>query len=105
LKRECLIAFEHGIPAGFAIFNSGQFFDQTFLWLLVTDPDFRRIGVATNLIECIEKLCRNAKLFTSTNRSNKAMQSLMKKLSFRRTGVLRNLDPGDSEIFYVKKLG
>jgi ribosomal protein S18 acetylase RimI-like enzyme len=103
-KRECLVALQDGIPAGFAIYNTGSFFDQTFLWALVTDPKFRRMGIGSNLIRRVESLCPNNKLFTSTNRSNSAMQALMKKLGYRRTGIVRNLDPGDSEIFYVKKL-
>jgi ribosomal protein S18 acetylase RimI-like enzyme len=100
----CLLAKLANVPAGFAIYDQGSFFDQTFIWLLVTSPQFRRRGVASSLILEIMHLCKTRKLFTSTNQSNKAMQGVMKKLRFKRCGKVSDLDPGDPEIFYVKRL-
>ena len=99
----CIICFVERIPAGYVIFNQG-FFDQTFLWLLFVSPNFRRVGVASSLIRHIETVCKNRKLFTSTNQSNTKMQNLMDKLGFVKTGYLENLDEGDPEIFYFKKI-
>ena len=44
----------------------------------------------------------NPKLFTSTNRSNAPMQSLLAKLGYRPSGVIENLDEGDPELVYMK---
>jgi len=103
LRGQCLVARVDGIVAGYAIFNR-EFFGEAFIWQLLTSPDFRRIGVATSLVRYVELNCHSGKLFTSTNQSNKEMQSLMDKLGFCKSGYLDNLDEGDPEIFYFKKL-
>ncbi len=98
-NRNCLLAKLGNIPAGFAIYDQGSFFGQTFIWLRVTSPQFRRQGVESSLILRIAHLCKTKKLFTSTNQSNKAMQGVTKKLRFKRCGRLSGIDPGDPEIF------
>ena len=52
----------------------------------------------------MESLCRTPKLFTSTNLSNLPMQSLLAKLEYQLSGVIHNLDEGDPEIVYFKRL-
>jgi hypothetical protein len=32
------------------------------------------------------------------------MQSLLKKLEYERSGIINNLDPGDPELIYFKKI-
>ena len=53
----------------------------------------------------MESLCRTPKLFTSTNLSNLRMQSLLAKLDYELSGVIHNLDEGDPEIVYFKRVG
>jgi ribosomal protein S18 acetylase RimI-like enzyme len=103
LRGHCLVGRVDGVVAGYAIYNR-EFFGEAFIWQLLTSPDYRRIGVATSLIRYVELNCRSNKLFTSTNQSNKKMQALMDKLGFCKSGYLDNLDEGDPEIFYFKKL-
>ena len=88
---------------GFATFDR-SFFEQPFVSLLYVDETRRREGVATALIERIEAICPGEKLFTSTNRSNGPMQRLCEKLGFVRSGYVENLDEGDPEIVYFKRL-
>ena len=103
LKGQCLVCRVDGIAAGYAIVNK-EFFGEAFIWLLFTSPEFRRTGVATSLIRYVELNCHTGKLFPSTNQSNKKMQSLMDKLGFNKSGRVDNLDEGNPEIFYFKKL-
>lgn len=51
-----------------------------------------------------ESICRTPKLFTSTNLSNVRMQALLNKLGYTLTGTVHNLDEGDPEIFYFKRV-
>lgn len=44
------------------------------------------------------------KLFTSTNLSNLPMQSLLSKSGYELSGVIHNLDVGDPEIVYYKRV-
>jgi ribosomal protein S18 acetylase RimI-like enzyme len=104
-KSECAVCLLEGRVAGYVIFNR-DFFDQMFIWLLFVSSDLRRVGVGTLLINYVESKCAadSSKLFTSTNQSNTVMQNLMKKLGFSRTGLVENLDEGDPELFYFKKV-
>jgi GNAT superfamily N-acetyltransferase len=102
---ECWITRIDGIAVGFAVLTS-SFFGQPFIELLVVSPAHRRRGVATALVCHLETLARarSVKLFTSTNQSNAAMHALCGAIGFVRSGVIDNLDDGDPEIIYFKRL-
>jgi GNAT superfamily N-acetyltransferase len=80
------------------------FFQQDFVSLLSVHPEHRRHGVATALMKAIEAKCRGGKLFTSTNLSNLPMQALLGKIGYQLCGVVQNLDEGDPELIFVKRL-
>ena len=102
-SKECLVAEAAGRIAGFAVWDRG-FYARPFLWMLGVDPAHQHMGVASALIERVEKLNAGHNLFTSTNESNATMQGLLTKRGFTPVGRLENLDPGDPEIFYFKPL-
>jgi hypothetical protein len=62
------------------------------------------MGAGEALVKHLESLCQTAKLFTSTNLPNLPMQSLLAKMGYVLSGVIHNLDEGDPEIVYFKKL-
>jgi len=102
-QHECYIAREGWDVIGFATLNK-RFFGQYFIELLIIHPDQRRKGAATTLIRHIEKIVPAEKLFTSTNQSNSEAQALFEKLGFVKSGWIDNLDEGDPEIIYFKRL-
>jgi GNAT superfamily N-acetyltransferase len=97
-----VVAVRDGDIVGYA--THGRFFAYDFLDTLIVRPSDRRMGVATALVTAIESRSRTGKLFTSTNQSNTAMQRLCAHLGFEPSGVVENLDDGDPEIFFVKRL-
>jgi ribosomal protein S18 acetylase RimI-like enzyme len=101
--KECLVAEIDGKVAGFVVWDRG-FYARPFLWMLGVDPSHQHEGIASTLIEHVEKLNAGHNLYTSTNESNAVMQGLLGKRGFEPVGRLENLDPGDPEIFYFKKL-
>ncbi|MCC6804905.1 MAG: GNAT family N-acetyltransferase [Anaerolineae bacterium] len=101
-KRQCYIAREGWDVLGFAVLTR-EFFGQYFVDLLVVHPDHRRKGIARALMQHIERIVPEEKLFTSTNQSNAPMQALCEKLGFVRSGWIENLDEGDPEIVYFKR--
>jgi ribosomal protein S18 acetylase RimI-like enzyme len=81
------------------------FFQRGFVSLLGVRLEHRRQGVATALMKAMEARCQGEKLFTSTNISNQPMQALLGKLEYRLCGVIEELDEGDPELIFVKRLG
>lgn len=101
--RRAYIARREDAWLGFALVNRA-FFGQSFIELIVVHPQHRRRGVASALVGYIARTNPSDKLFTSTNQSNTAAQALFEQLGFERSGVIENLDDGDPEIIYFKRL-
>jgi len=94
----------HDHPLAFATFHH-RFFGHVLIELLVTHPAHRRQGLATALIAHVERhACQTPKLFISTNRSNTPMRTLLANLGFTQTGTIDDLDEGDPELIYSKRL-
>ena len=103
-EGDCAVAVIEGDVAGYVVSNDA-WFGHRFIWLLCVHPEYRRRGVATSLVQHTEKLCTSGKLFTSTNLSNQASQQLFQKLRFQVSGRIDNLDEGDPEIVFFKRVG
>ena len=89
--------------AGYAVLEY-SFYGQGFMAMLYVHPDHRRKGIGSALVHHVESICRTEKLFTSTNESNLPMQTLMVKLRYIPSGIINNLDEGDPELVYFKRL-
>jgi ribosomal protein S18 acetylase RimI-like enzyme len=86
------------------VISRTDFFGCGFVWLLVVSIDRRRAGVASRLMASVEQTNPTEKLFTSTNRSNTPMRSLLSKRGYAEVGVIEGLDEGDPEVFYMKRV-
>lgn len=100
---KCFVARANDSVVGFIIYDT-SFYEHAFIWLVVVSPEFRRLGVAKALINHIASNCPTEKLFTSTNASNEAMKKLCESLGFVQSGRIDNLDEGDPEIVYFKRV-
>lgn len=100
---DCHIADDGGEVIGYGVL-SHAFYDQGFVEMLYVDPDRRRCGAGRALLLHMESFCRTSKLFTSTNLSNLPMQSLLNQAGYGLSGVIHNLDEGDPELVYFKRL-
>jgi GNAT superfamily N-acetyltransferase len=81
-----------------------SFFRRPFIEMLQVAEAERRKGYGNRLLAELEtKGLRHGEIWTSTNRSNKAMRSLLRKRGFVLTGRVSRLDRGDVELFYCKK--
>ncbi len=102
-EKRAFIAFVGRIPAGFLIWTK-DFYSHYFIDLVVVHPKMRRHGVASALIQAMENLCPGNKLFSSTNRSNKAMQGVFERAGFVKSGLITHLDRNDPELIYYKRV-
>ena len=101
--EQAIVAVIDDVVVGYAALEY-TFFSQGFITMLMVDKGYRRKGVGTALITRLEETCETDKLFTSTNESNKPMQALMQSMCYEPSGTVYNLDEGDPELFYVKRL-
>ncbi len=97
----CLVAEAEAQVRGFVVL-SHDFFEQSFIALVVVAQEFRRLGVGLRLLGAAESSCRTPKLFASTNASNAVAQALLESAGFVRSGVVENLDENDPELIYFK---
>jgi RimJ/RimL family protein N-acetyltransferase len=55
-------------------------------------------------LEALQYVCDTPKLFCTTNVSNHRMQRLPARSGFASCGFIDELDPGDPELVYVRRL-
>jgi ribosomal protein S18 acetylase RimI-like enzyme len=102
-ESRCAVARVDGIVRGYMIL-AHDFFGHGLVELLIVHPEYRRRGLASALMRAAELDAPTGKLFTSTNESNQAARRLFERLGFARSGVIENLDEGDPEVVYFKRL-
>jgi GNAT superfamily N-acetyltransferase len=98
------VAEVDGKVVGYGVFNHA-FFHQGNVDMLMLHPDHRGQRIGERLLQAIEEVCDTAKLFVTTNVSNHRMQQLLSRRGFVACGFIDELDPGDPELVYVKKMG
>jgi ribosomal protein S18 acetylase RimI-like enzyme len=96
-----LIAKEDDRIIGFLIYDT-NFFECTFISLVIVSPSNRRKGYASLLLNHMMSSSPTLKVFSSTNLSNTSMQRVFDANGFIQSGIVENLDEGDPEIIYFK---
>jgi ribosomal protein S18 acetylase RimI-like enzyme len=100
---QTLVALDGPAVVGYVVLEHA-FFGRGFVALLCVHPARRREGIGRTLMRHAEGACRTPRIFTSTNRSNLPMQRLLEGLGYRLSGMVDDLDPGDPELFYSRRL-
>lgn len=100
---ECLVATLGEAVVGYVALDY-SFYGNGFIPILFVAETARRSGVGMSLMRAIERRCKTPKLFTSTNQSNVPMRSLLAEIGFEPSGIIHNLDDGDPEVVYFRKV-
>jgi GNAT superfamily N-acetyltransferase len=99
---ECIVYERDGHVLGFAILKRGHFYGRDFIDLLFVASDGRRQGIGRSLMQASLVAATTPRVFTSTNRSNTPMQTLLQSEGWSRSGELEGLDEGDPEVVYYR---
>lgn len=102
-QKICFVLRREGKIAGYGVLHY-HFFSCGFIELLMVDPALRGQGIGSALLAALQQQCRKEKLFTSVNTSNTGMQALLLRQGFVLSGQVDNLDDGDPELFYFRRL-
>lgn len=102
-ETRCKVVESSSAIQGFSIASPTAFRGMDFLDLVVVSPSSRRQGIATLLIKHFRESATTPECWTSTNQSNVAMISLLRKLGWHESDHVEELDLGDPELFFFIK--
>jgi GNAT superfamily N-acetyltransferase len=97
------VALDEGRICAFAVLGD-SLFRRPFIHMLMVADASRGKGIGKQLVNYLERQVVEPELWTSTNLSNQRMQRLLASRGYELTGFINNLDPGDPELFYFKRL-
>ncbi|MBI1847415.1 MAG: GNAT family N-acetyltransferase [Candidatus Rokubacteria bacterium] len=102
-RHHLLIAEEEGRLAGVIAYRT-DWFQCTFVSLLVVHEKLRRRGVARALMKAVEEMSLGPRLFSSTEETNSVAIRMHTALGFVPSGHIDNLPQGYRELFFFKRL-
>ena len=102
-RGELWVAEDRGEPVGFLLYQ-GDWFQCTFVMLVVVAEHARRRGVARSLFAAVEERSSSARLFSSTEETNAVSIQMHRALGFTPSGYIDNLPQGYRELLFYKRL-
>jgi GNAT superfamily N-acetyltransferase len=104
MERHHLIVAEapDGI-VGFLAYRT-DWFQCTFVSLVVVREDFRRKGIAREFYRTVETVSLSPRVFSSTEETNAASIQMHSALGFSPSGYIDNLPQGVRELLFYKRL-
>jgi GNAT superfamily N-acetyltransferase len=104
LREDTVVVAElDGRMVGYGVLNHG-FFHRSQVEMLMVHQEYRGRRIGGQLLKALERLCDTSKLFVTTNLSNHGMQRLLTRMGYAGCGCIDELDPGDPELVFVKKV-
>jgi len=88
---------------GFLAYRT-DWFQCTFVSLVVVREDFRRKGIAREFFKSVEAVSPSPRVFSSTEETNAASIRMHTALGFQPSGHIDNLPQGTRELFFYKRI-
>lgn len=102
-RHHLLVADDAGKVAGFLGFRT-DWFQCTFVSLVVVREDRRLRGVARALYRKVEELSTSPRLYSSTEETNAGSIKMHTALGFTASGHIDNLPQGYRELLFYKRI-
>lgn len=102
-RRQVLVARDDGEAVGFLAYRT-DWFNCTFVSLVVVRSDYRRKGIARDLYRALEAESPSPRLFSSTEETNAASIRMHSALGFMASGYIDNLPQGHRELLFYKRV-
>ena len=88
---------------GFLAYRT-DWFQCTFVSLVVVREDFRRKGIAREFYKSVEAVSPSPRVFSSTEETNAASIRMHTALGFQPSGHVDNLPQGVRELLFYKRI-
>src|SRR5688500_3874906 len=87
----CLVAEHNRRVVGVLTYSSAGFISRPFIHFLAVAPDYRRRGIATELLAAAEAKISSGRLFISTEENNTVMLALLAKQGWTPAGCVQGV--------------
>jgi N-acetylglutamate synthase-like GNAT family acetyltransferase len=101
--QEFLVAEADGEVVGFLAYRI-DWFQCTFVSLVVVRDDFRRKGIAREFFKSVEAVSPTPRLYSSTEETNAVSIQMHRALGFQPSGHIDNLPQGVRELLFYKRI-
>jgi len=102
----CLVAEDGRSVVGYLTYSSAGFIGRPFIHFLAVAQDYRRRGIATELLAAAEAKVGSGRLFISTEENNRNMLALLAKFGWTPAGCVQGVNRnGSAECFFFRDIG
>jgi GNAT superfamily N-acetyltransferase len=102
-QHQLMVAEVGGEIVGFLAYRT-DWFQCTFVSLVVVREDWRRRGIAREFYRSVEAVSLSPRLFSSTEETNAASIRMHTALGFQPSGHIDNLPQGTRELLFYKRI-
>lgn len=102
-RHHILVAEREDEIVGFIAYRT-DWFQCTFVSLVVVRDDFRRKGIAREFFKSVEAVSSSPRIFSSTEETNAPSIRMHTALGFQPSGYIDNLPQGVRELLFYKRL-
>jgi len=102
-RHQIMVAEAEGEVVGFLAYRT-DWFQCTFVSLVVVREDFRRKGIAREFYRTVETVSLSPRVFSSTEETNAASIRMHTALGYSPSGYIDNLPQGVRELLFYKRL-
>jgi len=102
-RHHLMVADAEGEVVGFIAYRT-DWFQGTFVSLVVVRKEKRRRGIARALYKSVEQISPSPRLFSSTEETNGVSIQMHTALGFAPSGNIDNLPQGYRELLFYKRL-
>ena len=102
-RHHLMVAEAAGEVVGLLAYRT-DWFECTFVSLVVVRDDFRRRGIAREFFRSVEVVSPTPRIFSSTEETNAAAIRMHTALGFTPSGYVDNLPQGTRELLFYRRV-
>jgi GNAT superfamily N-acetyltransferase len=102
-RHHLIVAEAEGRIVGMLAYRT-DWFDCTFVSLVVVDEEYRRKGIAREFFKAVEAISPTPRIFSSTEETNAASIQMHTALGFTPSGHVDNLPQGTRELLFYRRV-